>query len=368
MRTEETLRAALADRERLAPDPDQVLAGALRLAARHRRRRAVGAVAAGALVLVTASSVPVLVDRVIGGPGPAADQPGVSAGSPMPTPLVPSPTPPVPAVPPADLVAQRPPYSFTVAAGTVDGVEFEPVTVTPEVQAFLVRARDLPVEVEPIVQLIVHQPGHAVVVAGEAPGWDVTLSPVPTEVGGAAAWYSTDGQSSVLRWEYGEDAWAVLGAAAPLSEADLQRLARAVRFTEPYPAKVPYRLGYLPPDLRTLAVSQNVARPGHRSSSWQFMSVDEERGMDITIEDVPMITDRGWNWRVTTIAGYPARYADLIDGRRCEVDLGGLTISIGCGGLTPEELDRLVAGIEPATWDDPTTWYGVDVALPEGHR
>src|SRR5690606_37529677 len=63
MRTEETLLAALADREQLAPDPEPVLAGARRLAARHRRRRAVGATAAGALLLVTASSVPVLVDR-----------------------------------------------------------------------------------------------------------------------------------------------------------------------------------------------------------------------------------------------------------------------------------------------------------------
>src|SRR5690606_9235020 len=187
--------------------------------------------------------------------------------------------------------------------------------------------------------------------------------PVPTEVGGAAAWYSPDGQLSVLRWEYGGDAWAVLGAAAPLPESDLQRLARAVRFTEPYPAKVPYRLDCLPPDLRTFAVTQNISRPGHRTSSWQFLSVNEDRGMDLTIADASVTNDPhlalwanypDWEWRATTIGGYPARCASLIDGRRCEVDLGGLTVSIGCGGLTPEELDRLVAGIESATWDDPT--------------
>src|SRR5690606_25859678 len=295
-----------------------------------------------------------------------------SASSPSATPPVPSPaTPPVPAVPPADLVAQRPPYSFTVAAGTIDGVDIQPVTVGPEFQAFEVRAQDPPIEAK--LELLVYQPGPRVIAVGETPGWDVTDSPVPTEVGGAAAWYSTDGQRSVLRWEYGEDAWAVLGAAAPLPEAHLQRLARAVRFTEPYPAKVPYRLGYLPPDLRTLAVTQNIS-PGERTSSWQFLSVNEDRVMDITIADASVTNDPelalwanypDWDWWATTSGGCPARCADLLDGRRGEVDRGGLTVSSGSGGLTPEELGRRVAGIEPATWDDPTTWYGVDVALPD---
>ena len=91
--------------------------------------------------------------------------------------------------------------------------------------------------------------------------------------------------------------------------------------------------------------------------------------MDITIvEGTPSPTlwfdYADWDWKPATIAGRSGRCADLIDGRRCEVDFGEFTLSIGSGNLPPDELDQIVAAMHFATVSDPTTWYDITAAIP----
>jgi hypothetical protein len=359
MRTEQHLRAVLAAREHLAPEPDPVLAGARRLAARRRRHRTAGAAAAAALTVVAGVTVPVAVHQA--GPGPA--------GSVLPA-AAPSDAPASPA-PPPDLSQPRPPYAFTLLAGAAAGFEIQPVALSAEYQLAEIRWRgDPPAR----LGLVVYQPGSTTRVRGEVPGWDVTPDPRPARVNGAPGWYSTDGYAGALRWEYTPGGWAVVGSASdpPLGERTLRRLAESVRFGEPYQVRLPYRLDYLPADLRPFHVLLDTYRPGAFRSVARLESVDEDapRVVDITIAEDPEANgpdrhlQRSWDWRSTTIAGRPAQCADLVDGRRCRIEFDGLTVSIGSGGLAGDELVRIVAGLRFASWSDPATWYDLDTALP----
>lgn len=49
----------------------------------------------------------------------------------------------------------------------------------------------------------------------------------------------------------------------------------------------------------------------------------------------------------------------------CLVEIDGLDIRIDHDGDDPAaELEKIVAGMTAATWEDPGTWYDVDEALP----
>lgn len=287
------------------------------------------------------------------GPGPAGpDQP--AAGSPaIPghdgdrPPSAPAPGP----------VEPPPPFTFTVRPGTFGGVEIQPLSVTLDHQVAVLRGDDQPAPLE----LTVYRPGTDT----RAGGWDLTPDPERTRVHGSVAWYSVWGGLSVLRWEYTDGGWAALESASepPLDERSLRELAEQVRFTAPYPVRLPYRLDYLPAALQPFNVGQDTRRAGEFHSTIQLESGggDRQYVIDITLAD-GWTANPHWDWQPTTIAGRPARCADLIDGRRCAVDFGEVTVDIGWED--PEELERLVAGLHLAAWHDPDTWYELDTALP----
>ena len=376
MRTEDDLRAALAGRERLAPPADRVLAEVRRLARDRRPRRLTGAAAitaAVAVAVIAAVTVPVLLVRSAPPLGPAP-----ASGAPSPDVSTPSPT----AVPVDAYADSRPPLSFTVANTWGPVFEIRPSSVSASRQVAAILRNG-----EPVARLTLFRPGLASTLTHSG----AAQSDEPVEVNGVPGRYriGSDPDRSMLLWEYRPGAVAsIVAEGTPLSANVLvQRdvlvdIAGAVRFTAPYPVRVPYRLDFLPADLMVTSVGENPGPAGGFSrSDVQALSVDPDRprAMDITVFDGqprPNAQWGGeypeWDWVPATIAGRPARCADLVDGRRCEIDYGHLvpstagafTVSMGVSDLTSDELDRIVAGMHFATVSDPATWYDANTALP----
>ncbi len=343
MRTEADLRAALATREDLAPDPHLLLPGVRQLVMRRRRRRSAGAVVAATAAVAVVAALPVVVRGSSAGPG------GQSA---------PSESPPV-SVTPA-LGAPRPPFSFTIRQSAVAGFLIHPIAVNADLQIAHILQADQP---QHRASLYVYRPGTNV-----RAGWDVSLEPVPVLVNGAPAWYSASDGRSAIRWEYAPGGWAVIltEAGPAIGRQTLVSLAEGVRYAAPYQAKVPYRLGYLPAGLAPFHVVQDTHDPAQPRSAVQFETAEtapHPRILDITIIDGSPSARPGWRPN-TTVAGRPTQCTDLIDGRRCSVDFSDLTVDVGSGTLEHTELDRMVTTMTFATWHDPATWYDVSAAIP----
>ncbi len=353
MRTEQDLRAALGVRENLAPAPDTVLADVRQIAAQHRRRRATGTAAAVILVVAAVIAVPVLlVQGRPTDPGPAPlPNPPVGAATPSPT------------AAPVDPGAARPPFAFTIAPVSIGGFEVRPSSVSPDQQGAIIMAAG---GTGPVADLVVYSPGSPAVPVPYPPHAE------PVQVDGAPGWYNAS--ESALGWEYAPEAFAVISRhdEAPLAKDILLELAEGVRFVEPYAAKVPYRLDYLPDDLTPFNVAQSTGPASEYQSVVQLESrnADRPRVMDITIVESrptgnsPWYGYADWDWNPVTIAGRSGRCADLVDGRRCEIDFGEFIFSVGSGNLVPDELDRLVGGMRFATVGDPATWYDITTAIP----
>ncbi|GAA4457947.1 hypothetical protein [Phytohabitans houttuyneae] len=340
MRTEEDLRAALVEREVLAPDRDRVLERARRTAVRRRRRHTAGAAAATAAVM--AAGLPVAVHQWSGGPDrqdPVRTVTAPVAG----TAATPS-SAPVPSGP-------RPPFAFTLRPGPIAGFTLQPMGVNADVQIAAIRpAGEGPAR----AQLFVHRAD-----TKSRAAWDVSDSPARVRVNGKPAWYSVKGAASAIRWEHAPGGWAVIETSGPpLPQQTLVSLAEAVRFTAPYEVTVPYRLSYLPAGYRPFHVVQ--ASPAALS----VVQLERDGGaMDITVLDGPPSGRPGWR-PDRTIAGRPAQCTDLVDGRRCAVDFGTFTVDVGSGTVSRAEMARVVAGMSFADVRDPATWHELDAALP----
>jgi hypothetical protein len=368
MRTERDLRAVLAAREELAPQPDDVLAGVPHAAAGHRRRVAGAvAVAAAAVAAAVVVAVPVVLLQDSGGTGvqvaqPAATTPPDVAGT-------------GPAGPPESPVPVGSPeaFDFTIADQTVAGFEVVPTFVTYDYQEaeILLPGEELPSvweysdeEYPPLRRLTVYDPGAN---AGETylrPGEHRER----VRVNGTPGWYTTADGVSVLEWEYVPDGAAKIYSRGepPLSQQTALALAEGITFVDPYPATLPYRLDYLPGDLEPVWVLQRSGRAGEAVSRTTLSGDGPPYGIEILASAGGQSWPSDWPAPTsTTIAGRPAQCVELSDGSRCAVDAGGFTVDIGFGALTPDELARLVDGMTFATWDDRDTWYEVDAALPD---
>jgi hypothetical protein len=354
MRTEEDLRAALATRERLAPAPEAVLSGIRRRAARRRRARTIGVLATATLAVTAAAMTPALLLR----PEPSASPaPGSTTDA---------------------HAVDRPDLSFTVAAGSVAGFELRPESVNSYIQTVAVR----PVDDDRLVMtLVLYRPGQGLGGAEHSDGWgEAVRFPDPArepnaQVNGGPAWFDSDTRWSGLTWRYAPDAYAGLETnAGPLPRQTLVTIAEAVRFVDPYPARVPYRLDYLPADV----VPRDVVQHHPRYYSYVgLFSVERARDMwrdnmwrmprtpDITVTDDPPALNEHWftdptgTWEPTTIAGRPAQCSSS----RCHIDYGDYLVSIGTG-FSRSELEQIVAGLHLADPADPATWFAIDEALP----
>jgi hypothetical protein len=347
MRTEEDLRSLFAAREDLAPDQHQVLEGARQAVARRRRRRSAGAAAAAAAVVAVA--LPVTVRGLSAAPGadatpPEASVPVAGATSSTPAARVPS--------------GPRPPFAFTILPGSAAGYEIRPVAVNPDLQIAAIRGRG-----KAQIELLVYRPGAE---SRAMNGWDVTEDPVRVAVDRTPALYSARDGASAIRWEYAPGGWAVISATSSpvVPKETLIALAEAVRFSAPYPAKVPYRLSYLPAGFKPFHFTWGAEGAGAPRPVVQFEDGAGHQGvMDIAIHDGAAGSRPEWR-ADRTMAGRPADCTDLVDGRRCAVDFGSFTVDVGTGGLTDAVLERVVAGMRFADWDDPATWYDLDTAMP----
>jgi len=338
MPTEQDLRAALTTRERLAPEAAHVLVG---LPARVRRRRARSFATAIAVTVAVAAAIgtPMALSRPHAGPA---------------TPLVGSTTDPH--------AADRPPFSLTLTSTIVDGYKIRPDRVTnpPIVQ----EAAIVPVAGgDPPAGLVVYPPGVDLQVSGTSSdsSWPMsTVGPLESsaQVNGAPA-VVTSGDRSGVRWEYAPDAWAILHTIPgndPLDTQILLDIAAGVRFVDPYPVQVPFRLDYLPAGLSQFSVL--LPTDGHGA----YVAFDGSISGSITVTDTtpfwPGYAD--WQWTPTVIAGLAARCSDTPN--VCELTFGGVRVLIG--GLTASERDQVVAGVHLATLGDPSTWFDVVGAIP----
>jgi hypothetical protein len=262
----------------------------------------------------------------------------------------------------------RPPFSFTIRSVTVGAFVIQPEEVGPTAQsAWVLRGGQMATR----ATLIVYPPGTTF---GD---WDAATT-VPEAVNGAAAWYSElkDG-SSVLWWSQMPGGRAAIFSppTAGLTRAELVQLAEAVRFTAAYPARVPYRLTYLPTGFTLVNIVQDTSVPGRHQSMLQLQATSSAT-LNISMLDGPpsnvdkqsgaFAANPDPNWRAnTTVAGRPAYCTTMADGvTRCTVDFGTFTVSVGFARLSRTEAERTVAGLTMADWTDPGTWYDVDAVLP----
>ncbi|MBX6749642.1 MAG: hypothetical protein IRY85_08210 [Micromonosporaceae bacterium] len=360
MRTEEDLRAALASRERLAPAPETVVSGIRRRAARRRRVRTVGVLATATLAVTAAAVVPAVLLR----PGPATF-PATSS--------------------PVDAhAADRPDFSFTVAAGQVAGFELRPESVDASTQTVTIRPADGD---RLTATLVLYRPGQGLGGAEHSDGWGLSVRfPDPAQapnaqVNGGPAWFDSDARWSGLTWQYAPDAYAGLETnAGPLSRQTLVQIAEAVRFVDPYPARVPYRLDYLPAGLRPYLVIQPATkyysyvgfvgrgRPTidpRKDLTPDYDGIAPAITPDIAVTDDPPALNEHWfteptgTWEPTTVAGRPAQCSLS----RCNIDYGEYLVSIGTG-FTRTELEQIVAGLQFADPANPGTWFAIDEAIP----
>jgi hypothetical protein len=350
MRTEQDLRRVLAQRDELVPDADAVMTGVRRVAARRRRRRAAGAIIGAASAVVLVATLGGTLSALRSSPRLVQASPSVTTPA-----AVPSSPNDVPSAP-------RPPFAFTVAAGTAAGFEFVPQSVSADQQGVLIFTAGDDV---PVATLFVYPPG-----TDRTEVWDGGSEPptrsTPVTVNGAPGFYSANADVSGLSWQYARDSWAFIGgdpSHGPMAQERMVNLAEAVRFVAPYQARVPYRLTYLPTDLVPFNVVQEIRGPGARRSVVQLESRDQnhQRIVDITIDDRFSPFDTPVTH--TTIGGYPAVCTQLVDGRRCAVHIKGLVVDLG-GGFTPTERERLVAGMRFAVWTDARTWAEVSAVFP----
>ncbi len=260
MRTEQDLRAALTVRENLTPTPDTVLADVRHMAAHQRRRRTIGTVAAVILAVSAVVAVPVLlVQRSPAAPDPAPPGNPSMAAAPSSTTTSVDPSTP------------RPPFAFTIEPLSVAGFDILPNSVNADQQSATIwdvrRA-------QAVAALVVYPPG------SPTGGTVDNLAPVgaePVRVNGASGWYKANNQDA-LGWEYTPGGLAIVviqDDASPLAKNILLDLAEGVRFVAPYPAKVPYRLGYLPSDLTPFNIVQNTGPDSGERSVVQLESRDE---------------------------------------------------------------------------------------------
>ena len=235
--------------------------------------------------------------------------------------------------------------------------------------------------------LVLYRPGQGLGGAEHSDGWGRKVRfPDPAqapnaEVNGAPAWFDSDARWSGLTWQYAPDAYAGLETnAGPLPRQTLVQIAEAVRFVDPYPARVPYRLDYLPAGLRPYLVIQptnyysyvGFVGGGRPTIDPRQDPTDDDgdgavpaRTPDITVTDDPPDLNEYWfteptgTWEPITIAGRPA----LCSLSRCNIDYGEYLVSIG-RGFTRSEMELIVAGLHLADPADPATWFAIDEAIP----
>ncbi|MEH1125684.1 hypothetical protein [Micromonospora sp. CPCC 206061] len=345
MRTEEDLRAMFAAREELAPDQHLVLEGTRQVVARRRRRRTVGAAAAAAVVV--AAALPVAARQWSGPSGQGTPIPGV--GAPAGSTASSEPAGQVPSGP-------RPPFAFTIRPSSIAGFEIQPTAVNPDLQIASVRGVG---QTQTQAELYVYRPG-----TNHRAGWDLSRDPVPVQVNGAPAWYSVQDTRSAIRWQHTPGGWAVIntsGSAMP--KQTLIGLAQAVQFTTPYPAKVPYRLSYLPAGFKPFQVAQGIPGAATARTAVQFQAQGGNAVMDIAVLDGSPSGRPGWRADLT-MAGRPAQCTGHVDGHRCAVDFGAFTVDVGSRTVPRTEIAEVVAGMSFADWRDPGTWYDIDTAIP----
>jgi hypothetical protein len=338
MRTTDDLCFVLAARETLAPESKAVLAVVHRMATRRRRVRT-AAIAATAAATTTAAVV-VSAGVVL---RPADSRIGTVVGPPASTAT--STAPPAPTLP-------RPPYSLTIESATAAGFAIVPDGVgTGRQTATVTRVGDTAL----IGHLLVFDPGSA---EGERVSRQKDSEQV-TVHGHPGGYVAADATSS-LWWEYAPGAMAELSVGETVAVDAMVEIAEAVRFTAPYPVKLPYRLSYVVEGMKPFNVVQNWE---NETSVLQLEASDLMLVIDITVYAGAPVGHYPW-LRVDPIAGRPTYEVSLVDGTRYAVDIGGYTIDVGSSSVNKAEMVKIIEGLTLVNVEDPAAWVDIVEAVP----
>jgi hypothetical protein len=197
----------------------------------------------------------------------------------------------------------------------------------------------------------------------------------PVQVNGKPGFYRADmpcrcgvnvGVPSI-GWEYASDSWALVQFPANSSGSDvvappdvreiLMSMATAVRFDRTTPFRVPFRVGYLPPDLRPSASNRSSTRP---VTGIVYVDVDLDGPGDRTLS----VSTPG----VTADPDAPVGEPVVIDNMlplTVAIDVGQVTMYVSGEGYTADELKKVARSIRPVTdVENPKTWLDADNAIP----
>jgi hypothetical protein len=334
--TEDDLRAVLGELEAGAPDVSDTLAGVDRLRRRRTvRRRTAGLVAVSAVTVALAAGS-LAVPDLFRDPAPAT--PGADAWQ----------------------------VKFTVDVPRL-------TTVNTIVQSG-----------QQTMDISDPEAGFAIVAVYDAGRYDPTPARAgkPVDVNGKAGFYRADldrpdtlpdwvdvpsPRGPGVAWEYAPDSWALVFSPPrdlgqpPDMEADLLRLARAVRF-EPTPFRMPFTIGYLPGGLRPdRLISANARLSSDPDEILVFVTVE------LSAVDGRSLTIEASTRNPTLPVGEP-----VVDRGNVAINLGPFMISLWTSespdrAIPVPELTRIARSIAMAgDWNDPATWIEAARAIPTG--
>lgn len=191
-----------------------------------------------------------------------------------------------------------------------------------------------------------------------------------------------DDGHGTLGWQYADDAWAVIYTAKPnkTSRDDLVAIAEGLKGAAAYPATVAMKLAYLPSGYRLTSGGRGADWPNgageFQSTGMRFVKGDDAAPRRPTTpvidpEDSKVQDLRLSLYTIDFSENRPPAGADgeapycktsticyrMAPGGKWQAELHG-------SGVSQEELKQVLAGLQFADVDDPSSWYPITSATP----
>jgi hypothetical protein len=343
--TEDDLRDVLTARERTAIEPDRVLEGVRAAVARRRGRRTTMVAAA---VAITVAGLGVSLVYLTGNHGRA--DPGATRGT-RETGLLAEPAP----------LSSRPALGFTLSDKDIGGLPVSAIEASATRQfAYMWTQPGPPAPNSVAVSLWMFEPG----------AYQPKMTGEVLEVAGRHGYFGMESYPEgdkrgvvppqpSLTWQYTDGAWAVLQGGFDQAVARKELLAIAARITleQPRHARLPYHVGYLPPQMQATTVIRTPDTVELRltESGRQALSINVSDGAPSGMPTGP--------WQPnTTVAGHPA----FVSSWSLIVDFGSFNLQLGVlpdADIPVEELTRIATTMTFADWSNPTTWFDATDAV-----
>lgn len=175
-----------------------------------------------------------------------------------------------------------------------------------------------------------------------------------------------------VAWEYAPGAWGVLGTDSKYPSAGAAKkaevgVAKAVRFTKHGPLlRVPFRIGYLPPDVALSYGAESTGVPPRRGQ-FTFSGASPDEMLKIELSSSGQCFAGGASVTVNGYRGcigHPSPGGANQLGLYLQVPGGWLTIEASWLPYSEADLRAIAGSMTVARLDQPGSWFDADTAVP----